>query len=167
MVVLATKTVANQRIVKFADYDYERFPVELVRHLEPSEIQFYMYLWSMRTRNITKLVLFSMHVMEDTGMSYKTYNKAFHNLVKNGFLVIEESNTYIFCPDKYKVTDEEILKLIYEYIFKNYTENKRKKLNIGLFMRYEDELDIFPESSIVEGIDYLVNFGAENEDLPF
>ena len=34
-------------------------------------------------------------------------------------------------------------------------------------MRYEDELDIFPESSIVEGIDYLVNFGAEDEDLPF
>ena len=108
-----------------------------------------------------------MHVMEDTGMSYKTYNKAFHNLVKNGFLVLEESNTYTFCPDKYKVTDEELLKLIYEYIFKNYPESKRKKLNIGLFMRYENELDIFPESSIVEGIDYLVNFGEEDEDLPF
>ena len=167
MVVLATKTVANQRIVKFADYDYERFPVELVRHLEPSEIQFYMYLWSMRTRNITKLVLFSMHVMEDTGMSYKTYNKAFHNLVKNVFIVIEESNTYIFCPDKYMVTYEEILKLIYEYIFKNYPENKRKKLNIGLFRSDEDELDSFPESSIGEGMDYLVNVGAEDEDVPF
>lgn len=121
----------------------------------------------MRTRNITKLVLFSAHVMEDAGMSYKTYNKAFHNLVRNGFLVFDELNTYTFCPDRYKVSDDELLKLIYEYIFKNYPESKRKKIDIGLFVRYEDELDIFPESPIDENIDYLVNFGGQDEDLPF
>ena len=167
MIILATKTVANQRTIMYADYDYERFPVELVRHLEPCEIQFYMYLWSMRTRNITKLVLFSAHVIEDTGMSYKTYNKAFHNLVRNGFLVLDELNIYTFCPDRYRVSDDELLKLIYEYIFKNYPESKRKKIDIGLFVRYEDELDIFPESHVDESTDYLVNFGGQDEDLPF
>ena len=54
-----------------------------------------------------------------------------------------------------------------EYIFKNYPESKRKKIDIGLFVRYEDELDIFPESPVDENIDYLVNFGGQDEDLPF
>lgn len=167
MIILATKTVANQRIVKYADYDYERFPVELVRRLESCEIQFYMYLWSMRTRNIRELVLFSTHVMEDTGMSYKTYNKAFHGLIQDGFIVLDKHNTYIFCPDRYSISDSQLLKLIYEYIFKNYPEYKRNKSSTGLFRRYEDVLDIFPETDECTEIDYLQKFDGKDEDLPF
>ena len=54
-----------------------------------------------------------------------------------------------------------------EYIFKSYPEYKKKKVNTGLFRRYEDILDIFPEADECTEIDYLQEFNGKDEDLPF
>lgn len=161
------KTVGNQRFVDFASYDYERFPVDLVRHIEPSEMQLYMYLWSMRCRNIEHLVLFSSHVTSDTGLSYKTYNKAFHNLIRDGFLILDsrKPNTYTFCPNKYTVSDEELMQIILDYICTTYSRCNYILHIYKEYKRCEDELDIFPEYDKVD-VDYMKEFES-GCDVPF
>lgn len=164
---LPIKTVGNQRFINFSSYDYERFPVDLVRHIEPSEMQLYMYLWSMRCRNIEHLVLFSSHVTDDTGLSYKTYNKAFHSLIRDGFLISDnrKANTYIFCPNRYTISDEELMRIILEYICEAYSRNNHYIHLYKEYKRCEDELDIFPDEDLID-VDYMGEFNGDI-DIPF
>ena len=151
--------VPNQRVVLFPKYKQGKFPVSLVRHLSGNELKLYMYLWDTGTDN-GKIVLYSSVIAKDVGYSNKTYFKAFKGLIHNGFLTKEESNTYRFHPEKYTVTDEDMMKLAKEYIYSHYGKYRDVKPLTGYSSfrltgssyssrgagsyRFNPELDIIP-----------------------
>lgn len=169
-------TVPNQRIIKFDNYNnYKSMPLS-INELEPSKLKLYCYLFSFKNNydKTNHMVFYSTDFMTKCNISRGTYSKAFSGLVKKGYLVDYGNNTYLFCPDKYMLSDDEILSIIKEYIINKYTpDNQSNKSYYDYSLDYhEDEscLDIFPEVE-EESYDGFYHIPDEciskNEDVPF
>ena len=145
------KVVANQRIIHYGDYDYKILPFHRINELEPMELKLYCYLFSFKNinNNFDTFVLYSSTFTNTVGVSIDSYRKAFNGLVKKGYLVEESKNNYLFCPDKYNMSDSEVLSIIKEYIINKYSPNSTSNKSYYDYSLdyHEDEscLDIFPE----------------------
>ena len=138
-------TVPNQRTILFPIYKDSKFPVSLVRHLSGNELKLYMYLWDVGDDN-GKFILYSSLITKDIECSNKTYFKAFNGLVHNGFLTKEESNTYRFYPNKYIISDKEMMDFTKEYIYSHYGKGRYTNAYTDYSsFRLNPELDIIPD----------------------
>ena len=98
-----------------------------------------MYLWSMKSvcrNNI--LVLYSSHIEKDIGISRNTYAKAFNILLAEKFLVQDRGTSFTFYPNRFRISDKEMVGYIEDYIQYDYWKQKKKLFENEYSQTYYD-----------------------------
>lgn len=163
--------VANQKMVCFSEYDYSKIPLNIALTLKQNCMQMYAYLFEFAYRTGMKknLLLSFSYYNKRFNVGRRIYTEAFNELVSLGYLVEDKKNIFTFYPDRYNVTNEEILEAVKCYIKNKYSERKPFYDYCAENPQEESYLDIYPEGSDEECKTKLgeIAYKPDDPELPF